>query len=108
MSAPDTNSESEHQTPMVELFGQHMWHSAGALRLNADGAKALIASLERFLEGSNQAVEVFASDGEGYDLHLIQGDLHDNLDANHYLDAPGLQPDSADNLLYLLSKETKA
>lgn len=98
---PDTGIS----TPMIELFGQHMWHCAGALRLNGDGAKALIAALQGFLDQGQHSIEVFASDGEGYDLHLIPAEMHQDSKINHYLDLPEQQPDCADNLLYVLSKE---
>jgi hypothetical protein len=107
MTQPVTNIRSKDTVPMIELFGQHSWHSAGALRLNEDGAKSLIAALKLFLDEGRHTIEVYASDGEGYDLHLVSGDMHKDSKVNHYLDLPGQQADCADNLVYLLSKEEK-
>jgi hypothetical protein len=85
-------------TPLIELHGQFNRHSEGVIALDRPGAEALIEALQRFLENGQAVVEVFASDGEGYDLHLVP--MAEGGGARHYLDLyEGWQPMYGEGLL---------
>jgi hypothetical protein len=90
----------DEECPMIELYAQYSWHSAGGIRLNHAGAIALMAGLQAFIDGQPAVVKVFASDGEGYSLHLVEGGLHDDCSLNHYLHDYGAVTNSGESLAY--------
>ena len=74
----EEDPKEEPKEAVVHMYAQEQWHSDGWLVANREGLKALRKAIDKALtlkaSVNSTAIEVFASDGEGYTLFVVRDD----------------------------------
>lgn len=63
----------EQQQPTINIYGQPAWHFPARIVANREGLEALRVAIDNLLWNTNEKQtirEVFASDGEGYEITI--------------------------------------
>lgn len=61
-----------HQLPQVHLYGQPSWHEDAFVVGNRAGLEMLRRAIDDALRTGAQEAEVFATDGEGYGIKVVE------------------------------------
>ncbi len=61
-----------HQLPQVHIYGQPSWHDNAHVIGNRAGLEALRDAINDALRTGAQQAEVYATDGEGYGIKVVE------------------------------------
>lgn len=71
--------------PWMHVYGQYMPHDCATLRGTVAALTAVRAAIDAALKDGTGVAEVFASDGEGYQINITRTSTYAQLGAPEYI-----------------------